>query len=121
MVAGPPLSPGRFAMTATPAVSSPRSKQKPGAVAPKPADTVTPMMAQYLAIKAEHAGDCGIVYCLTRNKVEQTADWLAERGINALAYHAGLERQERTRRQERFVDLADRVRAGRRARRGSSS
>ncbi len=41
-------------------------------------------------IKAEHDGDCGIVYCLSRNKVDTTAKLLAGKGYTALPYHAGL-------------------------------
>ena len=41
-------------------------------------------------IKAEHDGDCGIVYCLSRNKVDSTAKLLSDKGYTALPYHAGL-------------------------------
>ncbi|MCH9782669.1 MAG: RecQ family ATP-dependent DNA helicase, partial [Gammaproteobacteria bacterium] len=41
-------------------------------------------------LRAEHAGEAGIVYCLSRNKVDQTAQWLTDQGIPALPYHAGL-------------------------------
>ncbi len=40
---------------------------------------------------ATHAGESGIVYCLSRKKVEQTAEWLNEHGIRALPYHAGMD------------------------------
>ena len=53
-------------------------------------------------IRAEHAGDAGIVYCLTRKKVEETAEFLAEHDIDALPYHAGMSAGERSRNQERF-------------------
>lgn len=60
--------------------------------------------AQLLAfIRAEHDGDAGIVYCLSRNKVEETAVWLVEKGIRALAYHAGMDAPQRSRNQERFL------------------
>ena len=60
--------------------------------------------AQLLAfIRAEHQGDAGIVYCLSRKKVEETAAWLAAKGVSALAYHAGMNAQERSRNQERFL------------------
>lgn len=60
--------------------------------------------AQLLAfIHAEHDGDAGIVYCLSRKKVEETTAWLAEKGIRALAYHAGMSTEDRTRNQERFL------------------
>ena len=42
-------------------------------------------------IREEHRGDAGIVYALSRNAVEQTAQWLAERGVDAIPYHAGLD------------------------------
>jgi len=54
-------------------------------------------------IKAEHEGDCGIVYCLSRNKVDATARLLASKGYTALPYHAGLSSEERSRNQERFL------------------
>jgi ATP-dependent DNA helicase RecQ len=54
-------------------------------------------------IKAEHEGDCGIVYCLSRNKVDATARLLASKGYTALPYHAGLNSEERARNQERFL------------------
>jgi ATP-dependent DNA helicase RecQ len=54
-------------------------------------------------IRAEHAGDSGIVYCLSRSSVEQTADFLSAQGVPALPYHAGLDRQVRARNQSRFL------------------
>ncbi len=53
-------------------------------------------------IRAEHAGDSGIVYCLSRRKVDETAAWLAEQGVNALAYHAGMDAEARKQNQARF-------------------
>jgi len=41
-------------------------------------------------IQSEHEGDAGIVYCLSRSRVEETAAFLAAQGVNALPYHAGL-------------------------------
>jgi ATP-dependent DNA helicase RecQ len=54
-------------------------------------------------IQAEHAGDAGIVYCLSRKKVDETAEWLRSKGINALAYHAGMTGDVRARHQHRFL------------------
>jgi ATP-dependent DNA helicase RecQ len=54
-------------------------------------------------ILAQHSGDAGIVYCLSRKKVEETADFLCEHGITALPYHAGMEQGERSRNQARFL------------------
>ncbi len=54
-------------------------------------------------IRAEHAGDCGIVYCLSRARVEETADFLCNEGIAALPYHAGLSATVRTANQSRFL------------------
>ena len=54
-------------------------------------------------ITAEHEGDSGIVYCLSRKSVETTAQWLADRGIPALPYHAGLPPEVRQDHQERFL------------------
>src|SRR5207237_4097153 len=53
-------------------------------------------------IRAEHAGEAGIVYCLSRKKVEEIAAFLESQGIAALAYHAGMEAATRTRHQQRF-------------------
>ncbi|WP_423708923.1 DNA helicase RecQ [Undibacterium sp. WLX3042] len=54
-------------------------------------------------IQAQHAGDAGIVYCLSRKKVEETAEFLNENGITALPYHAGMDMTERSRNQARFL------------------
>ncbi len=54
-------------------------------------------------IRREHAGDAGIVYCLSRNKVEKTAASLCERGLKALPYHAGLPPAVREENQTRFL------------------
>ncbi|HEC12433.1 MAG TPA: DNA helicase RecQ [Acidiferrobacteraceae bacterium] len=54
-------------------------------------------------IEREHTGDAGIVYCLSRKKVEQVADWLTQKGRTALAYHAGLPEQMRREHQTRFL------------------
>jgi ATP-dependent DNA helicase RecQ len=54
-------------------------------------------------LKTEHAGDAGIVYCLSRASVEKTADFLVENGIPALPYHAGLDARTRQRNQSRFL------------------
>ncbi len=54
-------------------------------------------------IRSEHDGDAGIVYCLSRKKVEETAEFLNDSGINALAYHAGMDSQVRSAHQSRFL------------------
>ena len=54
-------------------------------------------------IRVHHTGDSGIVYCLSRRKVEETAQWLATQGLNALPYHAGLSADTRSANQERFL------------------
>jgi len=54
-------------------------------------------------LEAEHANDAGIVYCLSRKKVEETAAWLKERGWDALPYHAGLDAATRNANQRRFL------------------
>jgi ATP-dependent DNA helicase RecQ len=53
-------------------------------------------------IRAEHAGDAGIVYCLSRKKVEETAEFLTGQGITALPYHAGMSGGARQENQARF-------------------
>mgnify|MGYP000931798958 CR=1 FL=1 len=60
--------------------------------------------AQFLDFyRRGHAGEAGIVYCLSRKSVDATAAWLRARGVDALAYHAGLTGEERRERQERFL------------------
>lgn len=54
-------------------------------------------------IQAEHPGDAGIVYCLSRKKVEETTVWLTGQGMRAVAYHAGMSMQERHLNQEKFL------------------
>ncbi|CAN7177456.1 DNA helicase RecQ [Massilia sp. LjRoot122] len=54
-------------------------------------------------ISSEHPQDSGIVYCLSRKKVEETADFLNEHGIRALPYHAGMEYSQRAANQARFL------------------
>ena len=55
-------------------------------------------------IRAEHASDAGIVYCLSRKRVDEVAAWLASQGLDALAYHAGLSAEVRSRHQSRFLN-----------------
>jgi ATP-dependent DNA helicase RecQ len=54
-------------------------------------------------IEREHPDAAGIVYCLSRKRVEQVADWLRARGKLALPYHAGLSEQVRRENQARFL------------------
>ena len=54
-------------------------------------------------LRDEHEGDAGIVYCQSRRKVEETAEWLVSEGLTALPYHAGMEADVRRRHQDRFL------------------
>jgi ATP-dependent DNA helicase RecQ len=54
-------------------------------------------------LRTEHAGDAGIVYCLSRASTEKIAQFLAENGIPALPYHAGLDAATRARHHARFL------------------
>jgi len=54
-------------------------------------------------ITTEHGGDCGIVYCLSRKKVEETAEFLNENGVRAMAYHAGMDHAKRSANQAKFL------------------
>ncbi|VVS90904.1 DNA helicase RecQ [Desulfoluna spongiiphila] len=54
-------------------------------------------------LEQEHNEDSGIVYCLSRKKVESTAAWLSDKGFTALPYHAGLPQQTRAENQRRFI------------------
>jgi ATP-dependent DNA helicase RecQ len=55
-------------------------------------------------IEDEHAGEAGIVYCLSRKSVEETAQMLVTAGVKALAYHAGLPAELREAHQNRFIE-----------------
>jgi len=57
----------------------------------------------YRFIQNEHEGEAGIVYCLSRKKVEQTAEFLNDKGLDALPYHAGLSQKIRQKNQQRFL------------------
>jgi ATP-dependent DNA helicase RecQ len=54
-------------------------------------------------LETEHPNDAGIVYCLSRKKVDETAAWLKEQGWDALPYHAGLDAAVRNKNQRRFL------------------
>lgn len=54
-------------------------------------------------LRDEQAGQAGVIYCLSRNKVEKTAEWLCSEGFNALPYHAGLPAELRQHHQQRFL------------------
>jgi ATP-dependent DNA helicase RecQ len=63
---------------------------------------------EILALVKERRGESGIVYCMSRNAVEQTAAFLKSKGVDALPYHAGLSDTERAANQEAFArDDAD--------------
>ena len=65
------------------------------------ADRVKPRR-QLLDVLARHRGSTGIVYCLSRRKVEEVAEFLNGEGIRALPYHAGMERADRDANQDAF-------------------
>lgn len=54
-------------------------------------------------LNTEHKNDSGIIYCLSRKKVEQTAEWLSAESFKALPYHAGLSADLRKHHQSRFL------------------
>ena len=58
---------------------------------------------QLLAFIKTHPGESGIIYCLSRKKVEQTAEWLERGGFTALPYHAGFSSETRREHQQRFL------------------
>nr|WP_250808715.1 DNA helicase RecQ [Neorhizobium tomejilense] len=62
---------------------------------------------QLLRFLSRHKGSSGIVYCLSRAKVEDTAEWLNGQGIRALAYHAGMDRGMRDANQDAFLKEED--------------
>jgi ATP-dependent DNA helicase RecQ len=55
-------------------------------------------------IRSAHAGDAGIVYCLSRRRVDEIAAWLRTQGLDALPYHAGLDAATRSANQARFLN-----------------
>jgi ATP-dependent DNA helicase RecQ len=62
---------------------------------------------QLLAFLGGHKGNSGIVYCLSRNKVEETAAWLNKEGVRALPYHAGMPSADRSAHQDAFLKEED--------------
>lgn len=58
-------------------------------------------------LKTREKGESGIVYCLSRRKVEETAAWLVKQGYNALPYHARLDKNVRAKNQESFIKDED--------------
>lgn len=69
------------------------------AIAPR--QNARPQLLKFL--RTHHQGDSGILYCLSRRKVEETAQWLTKEGFRALPYHAGLPSQVRQEHQRRFA------------------
>ncbi len=59
--------------------------------------------AQLLEFLEDHADEAGIVYCISRSKVDDTADWLRSEGFNAMPYHAGLDAETRRLHQSKFL------------------
>lgn len=58
--------------------------------------------AQLKRFLRDHVGEAGIVYCLSKRKTEETAEWLRSQGYDALAYHGGMEKSAREANQARF-------------------
>ena len=58
---------------------------------------------QLLGFLADHRNEAGIVYCLSRKKVDETALWLQGQGLDAIPYHAGMDAETRRDHQQRFV------------------
>ncbi|PPF78249.1 DNA helicase RecQ [Pseudoclavibacter sp. Z016] len=63
----------------------------------------TPKAQLLRLIQEEHAGDAGVVYCLSRKSVENISEWLRGQGVNALGYHAGMPAETRARHQSKFL------------------
>lgn len=62
---------------------------------------------QLLAFLGQHKNQSGIVYCLSRQKVDDTAEYLCTKGYQALAYHAGMDKDEKDRNQDIFLKADD--------------
>ena len=58
---------------------------------------------QLIKFLQSHRGNAGIIYCMTRNRVDGIAAWLSSRGVRALPYHAGMNNEERAENQRRFL------------------
>ncbi len=69
----------------------------------RPKETAGQAYAQLIGYLREHELESGIVYCATRATTEQLAEKLRADGVDAVAYHAGLDNDARRRRQEAFV------------------
>ncbi|WP_444945349.1 DNA helicase RecQ [Microbulbifer sp. VTAC004] len=67
----------------------------------EPKDNQRRQMLQFL--KNDHGSNAGVIYCLSRAKVENTAEWLCQQGFTALPYHAGLPVETRAEHQRRFL------------------
>lgn len=63
----------------------------------------SPREQLYQFIQSEHKGDAGIIYCLSRKRVEDIAQWLCDKGLDAIPYHAGLSNEIRKKNQKRFI------------------
>lgn len=63
----------------------------------------SPQQQVWAFIQDKHQGDSGIIYCISRKKVEEMAAWLQDKGVTALPYHAGLPSEERAENQRRFL------------------
>ncbi len=59
--------------------------------------------AQLIKFLQGHRSEAGVVYCMTRNRVDGMAAWLQARGVNALPYHAGMSSEDRAENQRRFL------------------
>ena len=58
---------------------------------------------QLLDFLGAHRNEAGIVYCMSRRKVDETAEWLREQGVDAVPYHAGMDQEARRDNQQRFL------------------
>lgn len=63
----------------------------------------TPKQQVWQFIQEKHPKDSGIIYCISRKKVDEMAAWLRDQGVNALPYHAGLTNDVRTENQRLFL------------------
>ena len=63
--------------------------------------------AQLLSFLSDHRGEAGIVYCMSRNRVDAMATWLNGKGFKALPYHAGMDNHQRSAIQNTFIHADD--------------
>lgn len=58
---------------------------------------------QLIDFLKQHKNEAGVIYCMSRNKVDKTTEYLTTQGYKSLPYHAGLDKKTRTQNQDKFI------------------